>query len=152
MNPKFYPVFNLFLDFVLNGREMTFDESVLTICRRYEIEGNDARDLILQAMMTRWFSFAINSKSIVWKSAGFRTRVRVDHFRRAYEAFDDGGWRSADTLSRETRVAPDMTQDICVIYEAVGILDSRKIWPNEVVYAKIIGAEPVLYAKTFDIM
>lgn len=150
MNPEFYPIMNLFLDQVFRDREMSISDVVLTLCRRYDMTPERARDLILRAKDTRWFRMYVN-KNVVLRSAGLRTTASVDIYRDVYAMMDDGIWRDPTTISTELRIRTGAATDVCVLFEAVGVFDSKQIWPNETVYGKIIGAEPVLYSPNFDL-
>jgi len=151
MNPKFYPVFHLFLERVLYNVDQTTSEATLTLVRRYNMTPEQAAALLLEASATRWFVFKIAKGSIRWRSAGLRKSASVEKYRLALEIMSDGVWRSADTLATIGHLNYLAAQDICDVYEAIGLFDSKLVWKDETVYCKIHGAVPALYAPTFSV-
>lgn len=151
MNPKFYPIFHLFLEHVFCDVVQTVSDATLTLVRRCNMSPEQAAALLLEASATRWFLFRIVRGTIRWKSAGLRRLATTEKYRLAWEIMSDGMWRSADTLATIGHIHYQSAQDICDIYEALGLFDSKVVWKDETVYCKIHGAEPTLYTATFSV-
>lgn len=151
MNPKFYPIFHLFLERVFYDVVQTASDATLTLVRRCNMTPEQASALLLEASATRWFTFGIVRGTIDWKSAGLRRSATVKKYRLALEIMSDGVWRSADTLATIGRIHYQAAQDICDVYEALGLFDSKLVWKDETVYCKIHGAVPTLYTTTFSV-
>jgi hypothetical protein len=111
-----------------------------------------AQALLLESGQTRWFRFLISGNTMHWRSAGARARVDIHGFRDCWDLMQDGVWRSPDTIIVQTSMRISQARDICDALEALGLLDSKVIFPKETVYAKIHGAIPAFYSPNFNIL
>jgi len=152
MNPKFFPIYNLFLEAAISGVEHTLSDATLTLARRYGMSPEAAQALLLESGQTRWFRFLISGNTMHWRSAGARARVDIHGFRDCWDLMQDGVWRSPDTIIVQTSMRISQARDICDALEALGLLDSKVIFPKETVYAKIHGAIPAFYSPNFNIL
>lgn len=151
MNPKFYPLLNVFLDHVVNDVELTVAEFLFLMARRYNLGPEAASALLLEASETRWFQCSIHKGKICWKSGGLRTRSPVTAFRQIRDLMGDGVWRSVDTIVSEISYLRSRVQDVCDLYEIIGLFDSKVVWKDQTVYATIHGAVPKLYDPDFTV-
>lgn len=151
MDRKFYPLVNLFLDLCLNPRLITLSEATLTLCRRYGLSVDDAKMLFADAITKRWFTIKTQEKSVKIASVSLRGTVTVAVLQGVMALMSDGVWRSPETIAMALGARAPAVADACLLLEAISLFDSRMVWPKEIVYATIRGAEPVLYSPDFTL-
>jgi hypothetical protein len=151
MDRKFYPLVNLFLDLCINPRLITMSEALSILCRRYGLSTDEAKMLFADAITKRWFTIKTQERSVKISSISLRGTVTTEIMQKVMALMSDGIWRSPETIAMALDIRVPPAADVCLLLEAISVFDSRMVWPKEIVYATIRGAEPILYSPDFTL-